>query len=241
MIRIPSIDFKMRCPENCSCILCLELNGCETRFTFNHKSISDNFILSKPETEKKETVKETKTYTFFGMENSVLPFVKCNENNIVDFDSFKTSAVEKLSENSRHNVSLHKSIIYVDDAMSKTNENGEIGGGCNVILNEILDESTSLDTVQDSNVINVIFRNTYSFATQVINDVQFPECFSDVNSDDFPLGIEANIYNKILAERYCWLFNFYYITLLHSKVCTSYTYNKLCWIDDIYKKKFKRF
>lgn len=197
----------MRCPENCSCILCLELNGCEKRLerSSGDVKLSDNFILAKPDGIKAKE-EDGKTYTFFGMEDCGSRFEN-RKNTILnkekgDFEKIKMMTLDKVKEtsNTKENVSLHKSIIYVDDSVSKIDGNER---NSNVILNEILDESTCLDTVQDSNIINVIFRNTYSFATQVINDVQFPECcLSDVNSDDFPLGIEANLYNKILAQRY---------------------------------------
>ncbi|XP_022902026.1 ankyrin repeat and BTB/POZ domain-containing protein 2 isoform X2 [Onthophagus taurus] len=170
----------MRCHKNCSCILCLELTGCEANIL--DQKHDTNFILSS----KQQQQTEAKSYTFFGMDGPVRMQEedKNQEESIKPYISEEKKVGETISN-------LHKSIIYVDDQ-----ENCE-----KVVANELIDQETSLTSVQKSNIVNVLFKNTYSYATQLINDVQLPDCYSDTGSDDFPLGIEAYIYNKISFKR----------------------------------------
>lgn len=181
----------MSCDENCECYLCRELKGCEDGTGWNGKSVPDNFILTK----SKANVFDLTKYTFFGMneENNVNENVKtCN----IEKDMTFNGKSEMLAE------VKHKSVIYID----KTDENNNntdnttnVQNSC--VMNEKVDEYLSLDSIEDSNVVNVIFKNTFSYATQIVNDVFTPETWSDIDSDDFPLGMEADYFNKIYMKQ----------------------------------------
>lgn len=171
----------MTCDENCKCFLCRELNGCEERIA-NGKYVPDNFILSK----SKANVFDLTKYTFFGMvEDDKCTDAIHNENN---FDVKCEKAEIK-----------HKSVIYIDKA--DENNNDANVKNSNSSVNEKVDEYMSLDSIQDSNVVNVVFKNTFSYATQIVNDIITPETWSDIDSDDFPLGIEADYFNKIYMKQ----------------------------------------
>lgn len=171
----------MTCDENCTCFLCRELSGCEERIE-NGKCVPDNFILSK----SKANVFDLTKYTFFGMVNdSKKNNGTCNEN------EFETKSEKPEIK--------HKSVIYIDK--SDENNNNADSKNSNVLTNEKVDEYMSLDSTQDTNIVNVVFKNTFSYATQIVNDVFTPETWSDVDSDDFPLGIEADYFNKIYLKQ----------------------------------------
>nr|XP_015834554.1 PREDICTED: ankyrin repeat and BTB/POZ domain-containing protein 2 [Tribolium castaneum] len=59
----------------------------------------------------------------------------------------------------------------------------------------------TLDSIENSHVINVIFKNTFSLASQILEDVRTcNEYYSDC-SDDFPLGMEADMLKYYLEQR----------------------------------------
>lgn len=171
----------MTCDENCSCFLCRELHGCEGRIE-NGKGAPENFILSK----SKANVFDLTKYTFFGMVNDS----KCAE------AAANENGIEAKSEKAEVK---HKSVIYIDKADENNNESDVQNS--NAPVNEKVDEFMSLDSIQDTSVVNVVFKNTFSFATQIVNDVFTPETWSDVDSDDFPLGMEADYFNKIYSKQ----------------------------------------
>lgn len=178
----------MFCDENCTCFLCRELSGCEERLE-NGKIVPDNFILSK----STANVFDLTKYTYFGMATETVQ-------NADDDSSIPTIQEENKSEIKSDLPEIkHKSVIYIDE--NDENNNVSISNNANVVMNEKVDEYMSLDSLQDSNVVNVVFKNTFSFASQIVNDVYTPETWSDIDSDDFPLGMEADYFNRLYFER----------------------------------------
>lgn len=158
--------------------MCLELKGCENG-SVPEVAPTENFFLSKPESHA------SKKYVFFGMHED---FSSTQEG-----ERKKPERVLQVGEGK-----IHKSVIYVDNFPDA----GQVcPAGSNVLLEETVDGSTSLVSVQDSNVINVVFKNNFSFAMDIINDVHVNDGWADVHSEDFPLGIEADIFNRIAALR----------------------------------------
>lgn len=161
------------CDENCSCILCLELRDCESQVNKATMGPLENFILRPSDDSGGQ-----KNYTFFGMQDvkSLQRFGKADENNNNDV----------VAKN------RHKSVIYVSD-----DGNAEVSS--EVSRSEIIDEFMSLTTVENSRVVSVVFKGTFSFATQLVNEVMF-SCQvyydSDGDEDDFPLGMEADYLNR---------------------------------------------
>lgn len=179
----------MTCEENCTCILCLQLKGSEKKLrTFSNSS--DNFILSKPIdfpklNEKISDEDEPKRLTFFGMD--------------ADFEKFSTleKTENTLPDTENPTDNRHKSVIYVnDDGKENAGDNSTIE------VSEQIDEQMSFHSIENSNVINVIFKNTFAFASQIINEVHMCgyEYYSD-ESDDFPLGMEADMFRQYMDKR----------------------------------------
>lgn len=175
----------MFCDENCTCFLCRELSGCEEQLE-NGKIIPDNFILSK----STANVFDLTKYTFFGMVNEAAQ----NADDVSSIREENKSEIKKDVPEIKH-----KSVIYIDE--NDENNNVSTSKNANVLVNEKVDEYMSLDSLQDSNVVNVVFKNTFSFASQIVNDIYTPETWSDIDSDDFPLGIEADYFNRMYFER----------------------------------------
>lgn len=169
----------MICVENCNCILCRELPGCEKNIDKCDKypAVNDNFILSAPQ--------------------SVLKAINSFENQIKSRDTHFTPNCDKnnLNESSKCD-NVHKSVIYIS---------GTLGGSkTNINNTENIDDSTTLASTEteDKNIINVIFRNSFNRAQQIINDVSCENSccdysISDDDYDDFPLGMEADLLNKL--------------------------------------------
>ena len=159
--------------------MCLELKGCESG-SASEAAPNENFFLSKPESHR-----DGKKYVFFGMHE--------DSSSTQEGDRETPEPVPQAGEGK-----IHKSVIYVDNFP----DGGQVPpAASNVLLEETVDGSTSLVSVQDSNVISVVFRNNFSFAMDIINDVHVNDGWSDVNSEDFPLGIEADVFNRIAALR----------------------------------------
>lgn len=179
----------MRCLSNCSCMLCLELKDADKN-VISSKEICDNFILTEsPALVKKyaENFENKKLY-YFGMEETDLN-IKFNEETSVKDE------VEASQEDAKH-----KSVIYINDVdqNSETRSN-VLGDSSKIVVSEILDEYMTLNRNDCNNVINVIFKNTYPYATQLINTIN--SCNIDYNSEEFPLGIEADIFYKNHVKR----------------------------------------
>ncbi|XP_063912415.1 ankyrin repeat and BTB/POZ domain-containing protein 2 isoform X1 [Zophobas morio] len=101
-------------------------------------------------------------------------------------------------ENSESVENKHKSVIYVNDDL-KSDERVE--DNPRITIKEKIDEYMCLDSIENSHVINVIFKNTFSLASQIIEDVRTcNEYYSDC-SDDFPLGMEADMLKYYLEQR----------------------------------------
>lgn len=178
----------MPCSQFCTCLLCRELKGCEKDITpVIH---SDNFILSKPP--NKPPIKEcfdNKKYTFFGMDLPVLS----------DLPQL-TSEVQKKSKDEVAIENKHKSVIYVN------NENVN-QDNCNdtkittIKIEEKIDEFMSLDAVENSDVINVVFKNTFSLASQILEDVRTCNDYFSDSPDEFPLGMEADLLCQYMEQQ----------------------------------------
>lgn len=162
----------MTCGNNCGCYLCLELKGCEKSLK-NLKSFGDNFIL-------KADNNVAKKFTFFGME---IDFSKDQ------FEKFSTMGAKKMSK--------HKSVIYINDVEKKEEDDMPI-----ISVSEKIDEEMSVYSVDNSKVINVVFKNTFGYASQIINELHIcdDDYFSD-DLDDFPLGMEADMIRQYLENR----------------------------------------
>lgn len=155
--------------------MCLELNDCDGKLLNTSSAVNENFILCKSDSKK------CKKFTYFGMEA-----------NMNDTDSLNNLYIEDDSDEIHCNIkeSLHKSVIYVNpkslSELSKNVKNSEI------LNKEILDEHMSLYKAEGSTVINIIFKDTFSYACQIINELLMCEIFwTDDDEDNFPLGMEA--------------------------------------------------
>lgn len=196
---------KMRCVANCRCFLCLELRDLNNNVKCD-RTISDNFILGKP-TFKPYNDFKNKSLTFFGMEN------EDTNNNMENIDTKdiickktaepfdKIELIEgnppKTSEESRH-----KSVIYISDKEGNNNPDGNelsLNGGSNILHSVVLDEFMSLNSSDCSNVINVVFKDTYPYALKLISDVNNP--YAEDSAEDFPLGVEADVFNRNYRRR----------------------------------------
>lgn len=169
------------CDKNCCCILCLELRGCEKQVIRKAMGSSENFILRR----STENISEPKKYIFFGME---------------DAQSLQNMFEKKIDENNNNNnnerepsisaETRHKSVIYVG---ATSNSEFPNISETQIVRKEIIDEYTSLSTVENSSVISVIFKDTFAFATQLVNEISL-SCqiyYDSGDEDDFPLGMEA--------------------------------------------------
>lgn len=158
--------------------MCLELKGCETKLLNSSCAVNENFILCKSD------LKKCKKLTYFGMEV-----------NMNDSDSLNNLFVDDDSDEINCNIkeSLHKSVIYVDPkSLSNTSELSKNVQNSEILNKEILDEHMSLYKAEGSTVINIIFKDTFSYACQIINELMMCEIFwIDDDEDNFPLGMEA--------------------------------------------------
>lgn len=184
----------MQCIENCSCILCLELNDMDENVSSEKNLPSENFILAESPglVKKYADIFDNKNFTYFGMDIANLN--KSVENN-VDLKSEPLIEPQEKNEDNKH-----KSVIYINDSNKISSDDG-IGasGNTNILMSEVLDEYMSLDTTDNSNIINVIFKNTYPYATQLITDINTSDIYDSL--DEFPLGIEADIFNRNYRKR----------------------------------------
>lgn len=176
----------MLCVENCKCILCLELPGCDTNLTSPDKQIDDNFILTVPKNSVLKTVSE--------LEN------KLNKICERKFSLSRYHSDEDIRRNKYtarnsdvNNESVHKSVIYIS---------GTLNAESNVDVNncETIDDATTLtNTAEDKNIINVLFRNSYTNAQQIISEISCENSCCEYGGfeDDFPLGMEADLLNRL--------------------------------------------
>lgn len=195
----------MTCDENCLCLVCLQLSGCEKNLLKNDNK--DNFILAKSDNSNKNdniinSDCEPKVFTYFGME---IDFANNN------FEKFSTigkpteipdDLLENLSQECKTceiNENKHKSVIYVN---TDDNNTKMIDANSNIVISEKIDEHMSLDTVENSHFINVVFKQTFSLASQIINEIHMcgNEYYSD-ESDDFPLGMEADLLRQYMEDK----------------------------------------
>lgn len=114
---------------------------------------------------------DRKNYTFFGMED--------------------VKSLQRVAKDENNN--RHKSVIYVSDAEIASNAQPQI------LRSVVIDEFMSLLVVENSRVVIVVFKETFNFANQLVNEVMF-SCQvyydSDDDEDDFPLGMEADYLNR---------------------------------------------
>jgi hypothetical protein len=180
----------MGCDEFCKCLLCLELKGCETNLKSDN---SDNFILTKSEAINNDCFEPTK-YTFFGME----PNTWFNNNEGEDENQNKVAEVS-CAQNGEPTENKHKSVIYVNDDLQ--HDATSVEDSARITIKEKIDELMTLDSIENSHVINVIFKNTFSWASQIIDDVRTCNEYYSDSSDDFPLGMEADLLKYYLEQK----------------------------------------
>lgn len=170
------------CDNNCACILCLELNGSERQVIKKAMGASENFILLR--STENISAPEPKKYTFFGIE---------------DAHTLQKRFDQKIDENNNNEAPIearHKSIIYVSTTLDKYDLDGSREDReSKIVRTEIIDEFMSLSTTENSGVVVVIFKGTFAFATQLVNEITL--CcqiyyHSSDDEDDFPLGMEAD-------------------------------------------------
>lgn len=120
---------------------------------------------------------ERKRYTFFGM------------NDVQSLQKF-------FDENNNVAKNRHKSIIYVNSGSNNADveSDAEMGG---IVRSEVIDEWMSLNSVENSNVVTIVFKETFNYATQLVNEVMlscrvYYESDDGDDVDDFPLGMEAD-------------------------------------------------
>lgn len=114
-----------------------------------------------------------------------------------DFEKFSTLDKTERPEPENTPENRHKSVIYVNDDGKE-----DAGGKSTIEVSEQIDEHMSFHSIENSNVITVIFKNTFGFASQIINEVHMCgyEYYSD-ESDDFPLGMEADMFRQYMEKR----------------------------------------
>lgn len=172
----------MGCDEFCKCLLCLELKGCEPNLKTEN---TENFILAKPENECRDLTK----YTFFGMDS----------NSWFDNSHKEVKVSTPNTENCELIESKHKSVIYVNDDLKLGSD--AVEDNPRITIKEQIDEYMSLDSIENSHVINVIFKNTFSLASQIIEDVRTCNEYYSDTCDDFPLGMEADMLEYYLEQK----------------------------------------
>lgn len=181
----------MPCLENCDCVLCRELSNYET-FTASNKP-DKNFILLSPMSARINSVFETTKNLHDQLVAEINSKYKknCQESNDADIFYDKCELTD-----SRFPDSVHKSVVYISGSLKRDRYEDAFDN---------IDESTVLtffDSDEDKNVINVIFKNSFENANQIIRDINDCEnacCDEIISDDDLPLGMEADVLN----ERYC--------------------------------------
>lgn len=181
----------MICVENCTCILCRELPGCETNIGGEkYSSVNDNFILSSPKNSALKLVNYNKR-------TSEQIFEPGDSADSLDLEDYNNNNHKKYNKRQCEpsSDSVHKSVIYISGTLNNNNK---------INNTENIDDSTTLassEAVEESNVINVIFKNSFNNAQQIINDVNCPgigTCCDYIESDDdFPMGMEADFLNRL--------------------------------------------
>lgn len=112
----------------------------------------------------------------------------CTGENLSADANFSADSIEKKR---------HKSVIYISDNDGSNSGNSESE---KILNSEVLDEFMTLNSSDTTNVITVVFRETFSYALRLISDINIPTKTVE-SGDDFPLGIEANVFNKKYLKR----------------------------------------
>ncbi|RZC39551.1 ankyrin repeat and BTB/POZ domain-containing protein 2, partial [Asbolus verrucosus] len=102
-------------------------------------------------------------------------------------------------ENFESTENKHKSVIYVNDDLKGGATN--VDDNSRITITEKIDEYMTLDSIENSQIINVIFKNTFSLASQIIDDVRTCNEYYSDSSDDFPLGMEADLLKHYMEQR----------------------------------------
>lgn len=171
----------MPCLENCSCVLCRELNN----VSYSVREVEDkNFILLSPNSSKIVNDYE-KTRNLHAQLISEINS-KCS---VIQQEFVKN---KPDSSDLKYCDNVHKSVVYISGSMRCDKIKQDI------TLYENIDDSTILtffdENTDDKNVINVVFKNSFENANQIINDINCASAFCDFSSeDDFPLGMEADL------------------------------------------------
>ncbi|XP_018326720.1 ankyrin repeat and BTB/POZ domain-containing protein 2 [Agrilus planipennis] len=178
--------------RNCACFTCAQLDSIEQDVPMH--TFNDNFILHP----SKYCDDIPKQYTYFGAKD----FVNSSEEIIqaivrekkFTFPENDSDTEDAIGRKNHSDVTKFKSVVYLCD--NKCGENDH--ENCVTI-----DDEMSLDSNSDTNVIQVIFKNSFPYANSLIDDIMTCEkYFSDEDCvDDLPVGIEAFIYVKHYHKR----------------------------------------
>lgn len=153
-----------------------------------------------------------KKFTFFGMEVDLeqQAFEKFSTIGKTNRRKAKNSNMKKFEDkidknNNDQPTTKHKSVIYINDS-EKSNANAletaeETAG---IKITEKIDKDFILEYLEHCKVINVIYKNTFGYACQLIDEITICAYeFYEDDGDDFPLGMEADmIYQYLSRKRY---------------------------------------
>lgn len=195
----------MPCIKNCRCVLCKELKHIET--CNNQSDITDkNFILMSPRSSRiSDDFERTRSLhaKLISEINSKCIDIQKEFVDKCEGDRRANKAGDLLKCSSDN---LHKSVVYISGSIRSNKINKRQDGQEHASeVFENIDESTFLtyfdenDNLNERNVINVVFKNSFENANQIIKDVTCANQFCDVffsDDDDFPLGMEADFLNR---------------------------------------------
>lgn len=185
------------CKENCICSLCRQLKSISERKMPIASSSNDNFSFGGVKSQINNSKKcGGKKFTFFGMEVDL-------ENG--DFEKFSTVGKSNRRRPKKKNSEVdikHKSVIYVNnigDSISNDCKEDLCIKRTEKVDNELWLEFVDLDQCK---VLNVIYKLTFAYACQLIDEVSINsyEFYPD-DDDDFPLGMEADRIFQYLKEQ----------------------------------------
>lgn len=111
----------------------------------------------------------------------------------------KTDTIDDADENITEG--RHKSVIYVGNSTLKTTDNTtQSANKCSskIVSKEVLDDRMSLVSTENSKIVTVVFHETFSYATQIVNELTSAcDNYRSDAEDDFPLGMEAEYLTRI--------------------------------------------
>lgn len=158
--------------DDCNCVLCLELNGGDKYTSVSGDGEEKIIVVEQPKKDRKLP------FTYFGME------------------------VENLTNDVVANPAQHEITIITIGEKEITNkeEVNIIGKETQLVAVEISAEEADEDFILEfleNNVINIVYKNTFAYASQLINELQH-EYYSE---DDPPLSFLEDEYDLYLKNR----------------------------------------